>query len=240
VARAQEPPPLPPLPTAAWQPPLPPAKTVPARPAVPARPMWMDGFHKPAAPALPVEAQPEIRRAQFQRPPGAFGGEGQPEYQIQLLPPSVERLFRLQSEDALREQMRQEMRDKPQPERATFPEERRVTGARYGDRVYPPQLVTSEPYYVNYKRLYFQDLNSERYGWDLGFVQPFVSAGLFYFDVVTFPYHWASHPLECTDSSTGYCLPGDPVPYLLYPPELSATGAIGEAGAVLGLVAVFP
>jgi hypothetical protein len=30
------------------------------------------------------------------------------------------------------------------------------------------------------------------------------------------------------------------VPYLCYPPYLSSTGALGEAAAIIGLIAIFP
>ncbi|HEX5271930.1 MAG TPA: hypothetical protein VFW33_15635, partial [Gemmataceae bacterium] len=85
-----------------------------------------------------------------------------------------------------------------------------------------------------------QDLNSERYGWELGFTQPFVSAGLFFLDTALVPYHCASRPFDCVQSSAGYCLPDSPVPYLIYPPELSVTGSVGEAAAILGIIAIFP
>ena len=126
------------------------------------------------------------------------------------------------------------------PERAVFPEEKPVTDEPYAARTFPPQVALAEPHYVNYERLHFQDLNSERYGWEISFLQPFLSAGLFYWDVATLPYHAFTEPCRRFDCSAGYCLPGDPVPYLLYPPGLSLTGAIAQAGTVIGLVAIFP
>ena len=47
-------------------------------------------------------------------------------------------------------------------------------------------------------------------------------------------------PCRCFEYNTGWCLPGDPVPLLLYPLELSATGFVAEVGTILTLVAVFP
>ena len=44
-------------------------------------------------------------------------------------------------------------------------------------------------------------------------------------DVGLLPYHFASRPFECVESSAGYCLPDLAEPYLIYPPELSVTGA---------------
>ena len=75
---------------------------------------------------------------------------------------------------------------------------------------------------------------------DLGFVQPFVSTAEFYWDLATLPYHFWTNPCRCYECSSGYCLPGDPVPYLLYPPQISITGAMAEAGAIVGLLAIFP
>ena len=54
------------------------------------------------------------------------------------------------------------------------------------------------------------------------------------------PYHMGTQPLRHYDTGAGQCLPGDPVPFLLYPPEFSLTGAIAEAGVVVALYAIFP
>jgi hypothetical protein len=162
------------------------------------------------------------------------------DYLIQLLPPDPQRMFRVYSEDELREQIRQENREKSPPERAVFPDEKPVTTETYVARRFPPQVALAEPAYVNYERLHFQDLNSERYGWDLGIIQPVVSTGKFVADVALLPYRCASRPFDCIESSAGYCLPGDPVPYMCYPPYLSTTGALGEAAAIIGLIAIFP
>jgi hypothetical protein len=107
-------------------------------------------------------------------------------------------------------------------------------------RTFPPAQEVVEPYYVCYNRLLFEERNSERYGWDLGFIQPFVSAGAFYWDVVALPYHLGTEPCRHYECGAGYCLPGDPVPYLLYPPELSLTGTVLEAGTIVALFGIFP
>jgi hypothetical protein len=93
---------------------------------------------------------------------------------------------------------------------------------------------------VCYGRLLFEQKNLERYGWDLGFITPFVSAGKFYWDVVWIPYHIWTAPCRQYECSAGYCLPGDPVPLLIYPPELSLTGTVMEAGTIVALFAIFP
>jgi hypothetical protein len=35
-------------------------------------------------------------------------------------------------------------------------------------------------------------------------------------------------------------LPGDPVPLLLYPPEINLTAGIVETATIVGLIAIFP
>ena len=96
----------------------------------------------------------------------------------------------------------------------------------------------AEPAYVCFKRLLFEEKNAERYGWDLGVIHPFVSTAAFYWDVATLPYHLFTAPCRKFECSAGYCLPGDPVPYLLYPPEWSLTGLTAEALAVYSLALV--
>jgi hypothetical protein len=210
------------------------------------------GSEKPAAPALPNP----IKTGELNDPaPGAGvfptalqappqesqkAPDESTEYTIQLEPPGPERLFRLESEKNLQERMRQEARQRSTLERITFPEEPILSKEPFVARVFPPAQEVVEPNYVCYNRLYFEEMNSERYGWDLGFIQPFVSAGVFYWDVLTLPYHIGTEPCRHYECSAGYCLPGDPVPYLLYPPELSLTGATLEAGTIVALFAIFP
>ena len=54
------------------------------------------------------------------------------------------------------------------------------------------------------------------------------------------PYHMATDPCRKCECSAGYCLPGDPVPLLCYPPQLSLTGAVAEAATIAALFAIFP
>jgi hypothetical protein len=201
---------------------------------------------RPPAPAKP--AATEVRQtALLQREP-LLPGQAAPrplpgneyvEIYQPLGPPGPDRLFRLESEKAVFERMRQTEFNRT-GQRIIFPVEPVVSKETYMDRHFPPATELAEPYYVCYLRLYFQDLNSERYGWDLGIIQPVVSALLFYKDWLLFPYHASTRPCQHFECSAGYCLPGDPVPYLCYPPEISLTGALNE-GAALGVVlAAFP
>lgn len=180
-------------------------------------------------------------RSELSPGPGGVGVDTEtPEYSIQLEPPGPHRLFRLESEKTLQERMRQEARGRPTLERITFPEEPILSKEPYVARAFPPAQECAEPSYVCYKRLYFEQLNAERYGWDLGIIHPLVSAGKFYWDLAILPYKLGTEPCRKFECSAGYCLPGDPVPLLLYPPELSLTGTALEGGTIVALFAIFP
>ncbi len=162
-------------------------------------------------------------------------------YTIQLEPPGLERLAQsVQSDAQLQERIRQENRERKTPERVTFPMDPVLSRDTYHGRKWDPMKLEVAPYYVCHGRLYFQQINFERYGWGLGILTPVLSAGTFLWDFVTFPYQLAMEPCRCFEYNTGWCLPGDPVPLLLYPVEISATGAVAEIGTILTLVAVFP
>jgi hypothetical protein len=158
---------------------------------------------------------------------------------IQLTPPGPERVYRLESEASLQERMRQEAKNRGEP-RLIFPDEPILSRDAYRGREWPQRCLYAEPNVVCYGRLLFEEKNMERYGWDLGILSPVVSAGWFFKDVVLLPYHLAEDPGRCYECSSGYCLPGDPVPFLLYPPNLSISGAVVEAGSILAVLAIFP
>ena len=212
------------------------APTPPPNPAAP--PATAFPYTGRAAPGL----RGSIQSAAYQLPPAPprRPTEDILEYGIELEPPGPARVFKLDSEASLQERMRQEARQRPVPDRITFPEEPVLGREPQPRRTFRPITMLVEPNYVCYGRLYFEQKNLERYGWDLGPVTPFLSAGAFFFDVAMLPYHLGTEPCRCYECSAGYCLPGDPVPLLLYPPELSLTGALAEAAVVTGLVAIFP
>ena len=171
-------------------------------------------------------------------------GELSTGFSVQLEPPGPERLFRIESEDALKERMRQEKRNRPKMDRLVFPEETVLSSSLYDSRWrstnWKPMVRLVEPNYLVHGRLLFQEKNSERYGWDLGPIQPFVSGAYFLADVALLPYHLATDPLRRFESNSGYCLPGDQVPYMLYPIGASSTGSVAEAIAIFALIACFP
>jgi hypothetical protein len=173
-------------------------------------------------------------------PLGDIGGNRPDPYEayIRLEPPGRERLFGSRdTEKELEERMRQERRDTGIPgDTIQFPEKPKLTDEPYQARKVAPLEEYAEPNYVVYRRLYFEEKNAERYGWDLGPIQLLVSTCYFFKDVLLFPQNFGSYPCRRFDSSAGHCQPGDPVPYILYPPEFTWTGLLTEGG-VIGLLA---
>jgi hypothetical protein len=191
-----------------------------------------------------VEPMREIQPVAYQPRPdirSAPIGEEAQEYNIRLTPPGPETLFRRDSEAQLLERMRQEALSQPRPDRIEFPhEEPYLTKEPYQKRRFPPISGTVEPNYTAYRRLNFEQINFERYGWDLGIVTPFLSAAVFFKDVLFLPYHAGTEVCRRYEVNSGYCLPGTPVPLLLYPPQFSLLGTFFEASAVAGVLLVFP
>ncbi len=106
---------------------------------------------------------------------------------------------------------------------------------------YPPSQVAYDALYIVHRRLHFEDMNTERYGWDLGIVQPFFSAMTFYKDVLLWPNSLASgFAYGFWDTNAGKCLPGSPTPYMLYPPGLTITGSVFEGVIITGAAFAFP
>jgi hypothetical protein len=106
---------------------------------------------------------------------------------------------------------------------------------------FPPVRGLYEPGFVVHRRLHFEEQNSERYGWDLGFMSPIVSAAYFYRDVLLWPNSLATGAvIGFWDTSAGKCLPGSPTPYYLYPPGLSITGLAAEGLIITGISFIIP
>jgi hypothetical protein len=164
-------------------------------------------------------------------------------YEIQLEPPGLEKLAQaVQSDESLQERIRQETRGRERRpmERSVFPPDPVLSHDTFHGRSWEPMNMEVAPYYVAYRPLYFQQINAERYGWDFGVLHPVLSATVFLKDFILWPYHFATAPCRRYEFNSGYCLPGDPVPAMLYPPELSVTGFFAEVGTILALVAIFP
>jgi hypothetical protein len=196
------------------------------------------------APALPAsQPYPDSRYTQL-RPPGTGTGVSDEDitvYQVPREPPGPTRLYRAESEADLFERIREEHKPLTK-KRIPFPEEPRLETGAYKARPFPPVCRVVEAHHVVSARgyTYFEELNAERYGWDLGVLQPFLQAGIFYKDLLCWPYQWGQDPCRWCEWNTGYCLPGDPVPYLIYPPGCSVTGAVAEASTLMAFLAIFP
>lgn len=116
-------------------------------------------------------------------------------------------------------------------------------GTQYASRTgtFPPARAVFEPGFVVHRRLHFEEKNTERYGWDLGFVTPFVSTAYFYKDVLLWPNSLASGVVTgFWDTNAGKCLPGSPVPYCFYPPGLTITGTTAEGLLITGAAFIIP
>jgi hypothetical protein len=141
--------------------------------------------------------------------------------------------------DRLREDLKREKKYSPDQERyLVFPPMPVISppGVAYQAKTstYPPHQAILEPGYVVHRRLHFEELNAERYGWDLGPLQTLVSAAYFFGDVLAWPHSLASGcEYGFWETSAGKCAPGSPVPYYLYPPKITASGSAFETLVVL-------
>lgn len=226
---------MPPTPFSAT-PPVPPGATAPVAGPADAKPESAPKADGGDGPDSLAQARPAPPPSPIRAP--TEEGEAQP--QVQLIPPGPDRLFRRESEKSFQERMRQEARGRRPLDRIEFPPEPVLSTEKYAGRNFPPTREVVEPNYVCYRRLYFEQLNSERYGWDLGVFQPLIAAGKFYWDLVWLPYDIGIAPCRHFDCNSGYCLPGDPVPLMLYPPDISLTGAVLETSTIIGLFMIFP
>ena len=123
---------------------------------------------------------------------------------------------------------------------AIFPAEQILTKAAYKPRNFPATAEMVEPGFLLHRRLLFEQPNFERTGWDLGVVQPVVCLGVFYYDMALLPYHYWSELSDRSEGSPGKCWPGDQAPLRVPIERFSVTGAIGEAGVLIGGAYLFP
>jgi hypothetical protein len=204
--------------------------------AGPAVPLAAPVVQEPAAPQQPA-AQPEAVQ------PKAAGTAVPPEV-TQI--PSRDKIFMMydnaQLERAIVDWV---VREKKVAPGLTFPRVPALVpaGTQYTSRTgtLPPTKAVYEPGFVVHRRLHFEEKNSERYGWDLGFITPVVSTAYFYKDVLLWPNSLATGVVTgFWDTSAGKCLPGSPVPYYFYPPGLTITGTTVEGLVITGAAFVIP
>jgi len=88
-----------------------------------------------------------------------------------------------------------------------------------------------------HKPLYFEDLQTERYGHTWGpFLQPIFSAGHFFVNIPLLPYNMGVDPPHECIYTLGFYRPGSCAPYMIDPFPLSVRGALFEGAAVTGFV----
>ena len=154
--------------------------------------------------------------------------------------PGPDRFFRRESEKQVFDRMRLETVRRTGPNRIIFPQEEPVSKEPYQPRQFSQHVASIMPGFVNHYRLYFEQPNFERQGWELGYMQPAVSVGIFYYDTLLFPYHYFTDPHDQGDSSAGKCLPGDPTPLLCYKERFSVSGLLGQGAAISGFFFLLP
>lgn len=153
---------------------------------------------------------------------------------LRLEPPGPDRLFGARETEAQFElRMKQLFAENFRSESAKLPEKPILSKEEYKPRNFAPMTMRVEPAYIVHRRLFFEEKNAERYGWELGFLQPFVSTAAFYQDVIFFPKHLLT---QCRywETNAGLCLPGDPVPFLWYPPEFFGNWCSIQIGIGIG------
>src|SRR5262249_18491967 len=179
---------LPPLPTPAVS--APPIRVTSTSVLPVARQAPADALGRPLErPPLPTMTMPGTAA-----PPDSERGT---DYQIQPEPPGLERLTQsMASDPKLQERIRQESRLRVPNDRVEFPPSPILSRDTYQGRgrIWPGRQMIAEPSFVCYERLFFEEKNAERYGWDLGIVSPVLLAGTFYKDFVLFPMHAATQP----------------------------------------------
>jgi hypothetical protein len=193
-------------------------------------------------------APPAVIQAQVVKDPPKLPATASPrttadqlEAYIRLDPPGRERLFGSRdTERELEQRMRQERKDAGGPDPVVFPEKPVLPFDEYQPRRFDPMVALAEPAYVVYRPLYFEEKNAERYAWDMGPIQPLFSTLVFYKDVALLPLHFAAYPCRRFETNAGQCQPGDPVPYIWYPPEITGTGLLAEVGTIALLYYAVP
>ncbi len=92
-----------------------------------------------------------------------------------------------------------------------------------------------------HKPLYFEQVQLERYGHEIGPVlQPIVSTAHFFGNIPLLPYKMGIHPPNECQYPLGYFRPGSCAPYMVQPIPWSLRGAAVQAATVTGAAALIP
>lgn len=210
------------------------------------------GTQTPATTVIPTtQVVPNgIRQVQAKMPQARPQDEGADIF-VRTELPGPQRLFTRESESQFYDRIRHEVKKQPGAGPAIFPEEAPISKGWHSRPTYPridpadkqpfrPMVETVEPSYVCHRRLLFEQPNFERLGYDFGILQSGLHLGVFYYDLAMCPYHYWSDLKNRAECSAGKCLPGDPAPFTVPIERFSVTGVIGEAGAIIGGLYLFP
>lgn len=111
----------------------------------------------------------------------------------------------------------------------------------YAGRQFIPSAVEWKASGLCHKPLYFEDVQLERYGHEVGPVlQPLISSAHFFGNMLILPYKMGIHPPGECQYPLGYYRPGDCAPYMIQPFPFSLRGAAAQAGFVTGSAALIP
>lgn len=111
----------------------------------------------------------------------------------------------------------------------------------YAGRQFIPSAIEWKASGLSHKPLYFEDVQLERYGHEVGPVlQPLLSSAHFFGNALLLPYKMGIHPPSECQYALGYYRPGDCAPYMVQPFPWSLRGAAVQAGAVTGAAALIP
>ncbi len=93
---------------------------------------------------------------------------------------------------------------------------------------------------VPHNPLWFEDVNLERYGYTHGILQPWISGGRFFINVVFLPYHIVAEPPGTLEYPLGYYRPGDAAPPVRQIKPVKPLAAVAEAAFIIGMIIILP
>ncbi len=116
--------------------------------------------------------------------------------------------------------------------------------AEFGDTEFRRQPIDyvyrwESPAFWN-KPLYFEQPNLERYGYNWGVAQSFISGAQFFVKIPLLPYMMTVHCPREPIYSLGYYRPGSRAPYQINWPEVRTDASIVEAAFITGLCFLIP
>lgn len=120
------------------------------------------------------------------------------------------------------------------------PDEKEIPEMDYQVRNWDKQTFSWKASELQHYPVYFEDLALERYGHSMGLLQPAWSAGIFFGQLLTFPYDLGSRPPFKEIYEIGHPRPGEETPRLLYQIPFNVGGGLSAAAAWTLLPVIFP